>query len=115
MGTHDVVTCMRWLREKALVQTSGGNPVYVSEGVLHDTTGHTILSVWGDNIMKKYCFTQVTLKNYFGKNLTTSKMSVATAHKLTQDFPALDEVVFKSYLDNDKEIKKIVNPKLCFP
>ena len=115
MGTYDVITCMRWLREKALVQTSGGNPVYVREGVLYDTTGNIILSVWGDNIMKKYCFTHVTLKNYFGKNLTTSKMSVATPHKSTQAFPALDEVVFKSYLDKDKEIKKIVNPKLCFP
>ena len=42
-------------------------------------------------------------------------MSVATVHKSSQDFPALDEAVFKSYLDKDQEIKKMVNPKLCCP
>ena len=41
-------------------------------------------------------------------------MSVAAVHKSTQDFPTLDEVVFKSYLDKDEEIKKMVNPKLCY-
>ena len=119
-GTFDVIACIKWLREKALIQTSGGNPVYVREGVLYGTTGHIILSVCShimdtveeDNL---YCFTQVTLKNYFGKKLTASKMSVATVHKSTQDFPTLDEVVFKSYLDKDEEIKKMVNPKLCCP
>ena len=101
---------LRWLREKALIQTSGGNPVYVREGVLYGTTGHIILSVCShimdtveeDNL---YCFTQVTLKNYFGKKLTASKMSVATVQKSTQDFPTLDEVVFKSYLE-EEEIKR---------
>ena len=62
-----------------------------------------------------YYFTQVSLKNYFWKKLTTSKMSVATVHKSSQDFPTLYEVVFKSYLDKDQEIKKMVNPKLCCP
>ena len=42
-------------------------------------------------------------------------MSVATVHKSSQDFPALYEVVFKSYRDKDQEIKKMVNPKLCCP
>ena len=87
-GTFDVVGCIRWLREKVLIQTSGGNPVYVREGVLYDTTGHIILSVWGDMMGtieedNLYCFTQIILKNYFGKKLTTSKISVATVHKST--------------------------------
>ena len=37
----------------------------------------------------------VSLKKYFGKKLTTSKMLVLTVHKSSQDFPTLDEVVFK--------------------
>ena len=110
---------LRWLRKKALIQTSGGNPVYVREGVLYDRTGHIILSVRGDMMDaveegNLYCFTQVTLKNYLGKKLTTSKMSVTTVHKSTQDFPTLDEVVFKSYLE-EEEIKKMVKPKLSYP
>ena len=48
-----------------------------------------------------YCLTQITLKSYFGKKLTTSMMPVATVHKSSQAFPILDEVVFKSYLDKD--------------
>ena len=67
---------IRWLREKELIQTSGGNPVYVREGVLYYTTRHIILSAWGDMMDaieedNLYCFTQVSLKNYFGKKLTT--------------------------------------------
>ena len=62
-----------------------------------------------------YCFTQVALKNYLGKKLTTSKISVATVHKSSQAFPTLDEVVFKGYLDKDQEVKKMVNPKLSCP
>ena len=82
----DVIPCIRLLREKALIWTSGGNPVYVREGVLHDLTRHIILSVWGDMIDTTeednlYCFTQLSLKNYFGRKLATSKMSVTTAHK----------------------------------
>ena len=42
-------------------------------------------------------------------------MSVATVHKPSQAFPTLDVAVFKSYLDKDKEIKSIVNPKLFSP
>ena len=42
-------------------------------------------------------------------------MSVATVHKSSQAFPTLDVAVFKSYLDKDKEIKSIVNPKLFSP
>ena len=42
-------------------------------------------------------------------------MTVAAVHKSTQDFPTLDEVVFKSYLDKDEEIKKMVNRNLCYP
>ena len=64
---------LRWLREKALIQTSGGNPVYVREGVLYDRTGHIILSVRGDMMDtveegNLYCFTQVTLRTISGKN-----------------------------------------------
>ena len=44
-GTFDLIAYIRQLREKALIQTSGGNPVYVREGVLYDTTRHIILSV----------------------------------------------------------------------
>ena len=47
--------------------------------------------------------------------MTTSKMPVATVHKSSQAFPTLYEVVFKSYLDKDQEIKKMVNPKLSCP
>ena len=73
------------------------------------------MSVWGDmmDTIEKdnlYCFTQVTLKNYFGKKLTTSKIPVATVHKSTQDFPILDEVILKSCLDKDEEIKKDSEP-----
>ena len=44
------------------------------------------MSVWGDMIDTTeednlYCFTQLSLKNYFGRKLATSKMSVTTAHK----------------------------------
>ena len=42
-------------------------------------------------------------------------MSVTTVHKSTQDFPSLDEVVFKSYLEKEEEIKKMGKPKLCCP
>ena len=88
--------------------------------MLYDSTGHIILSVWGDIIVtveegNLYCFTQVILKNYLRKKLTTSKMSVTTVHKSTQDLPSLDEVVFKSYLEKEEEIKKMVKPKLCCP
>ena len=69
-------------------------------------------AIENDNL---YFFTQISLKNYFGRKLTTSNMSVATVHKLSQDFPTLDEAVFKSYLDKDQEMKKMVNPKLCCP
>ena len=118
--TFDVITCIKWLREKALIQISGGNPVYVREGVLCDTTGHIILPVWCDmtDIIEEenlYCFTKVFIENYLGRTLTTTKMSVATVHKSSQDFPALDEAVFKSYLDKDQEIKKMTNPKLYCP
>ena len=56
--------------------TSSGNPIYVREGVLYDTIGHITLSVWGDMMDtieedNLYCFTQVTLKNYFRKKLAT--------------------------------------------
>ena len=79
MGTFDVIACVRWLREKTYIQTSGGNPVYVREGVLYDTTGRIILSVWGDmmNIIEEdnlYCFTQVSLKNFFGKKTDNIKI-----------------------------------------
>ena len=99
-GTFDVIACIRLLREKALIQTSGANPVYV-RGVLYDAAGHMILLVWGDMIDtttekgNSYCFTQLSLKNCFGRNLATSKMSVATSHKSSQDFPTLDEAVLK--------------------
>ena len=46
--TFDGIACIRQLREKALIQNSGGNPVYVREGVLYDITRHIILSVWAD-------------------------------------------------------------------
>ena len=36
----DVNAFIRWLRKKALIQTSGGNPVYVRERILYDTAGH---------------------------------------------------------------------------
>ena len=62
-----------------------------------------------------YRFMQVLLKKYFGKKLTTSKMLVLTVHKSSQDFPTLDEIVFKSYPDKDQEIKKMMNPNLCCP
>ena len=42
-----------------------------------------------------YCITQVSSKNYLGRTLTTSKLSVVAVHKLSKDFPILDEVVFK--------------------
>ena len=43
-------------------------------------------------------------------------MSVASLnYKSSQAFPTLDVAVFKSYLDKDKEIKSIVNPKLFSP
>ena len=48
-GTFDFIACIRLLREKALIQTSGSNPVYV-RGVLYDATGHMILLLWGDMI-----------------------------------------------------------------
>ena len=119
-GTFDVSACVRWSREKALIQTSGGNSVNVREGVLYDTAGQIILSVWGDMIdtIKEdhlHCFTQVPLRNYFGRKLTKLKISVAAVQKSSQDFPTLEEAVFKCYLDQDQEIKKMVNPKLCCP
>ena len=46
---------------------------------VYDITRHIILSVWADMMDTieedhLYCFTQVTLKKYFGKKPTTSKM-----------------------------------------
>ena len=87
-----------------MIQNSGGNPVYIQEGVPYGTTGFIILFVWGDMMdtveeHNLHCFTQVSLENYFGKKLTASKMSVATVHK--------------SYLNKDQDTKKIVNPKPC--
>ena len=71
-GTFDVIACIRRLREKAMVQTSGGNAVYVREVVLYDTTGHIILSVLSDMMDtieedNLSCFTQILLKNYVGR------------------------------------------------
>ena len=51
------------------------------------------------------------MENYFGKKLTTSRISAATC----QDFQTLDEDIFKSYIYKDQEIKRMVNPKLCRP
>ena len=44
MGDFDVMVCIRWLRDKFLIRTSGANPVYVREVLLYNTTGHKILS-----------------------------------------------------------------------
>ena len=66
--------------------------------------------------MKKiiYSLTQLSLKNYFGRKLVTTKISVATAPKSSQDFPILDGGIFKSHLDNEQHIKKNFLPwKLC--
>ena len=73
------------------------------------------MSVWGDMMDtfeedNLHCFTQVTLKNYFGKKTDNIKIPVATVHKLTQDFPTLDEIVLKSCRDKDEEIKKDSQP-----
>ena len=55
MGTFDVIAWIRSLWENTLIETFGGNPVYVQEGVLSGPTGHIILSVWGDmmELLKK--------------------------------------------------------------
>ena len=75
-----------------MIQTSVGNPVYVREEVFYDATGHIVLSVWGnmmDTIKEDnfYCFTQITLNNYFGKKTGNIK-SVATVHKSSKGFVA---------------------------
>ena len=44
-GFFDVIMSIRWLREQALIQTSVGNPAYLGEGLLYDTTRHIILLV----------------------------------------------------------------------
>ena len=46
---------------------------------------------------------------------TDNIKNVATVHKSSEDFPVLGEVIFKSYLDKEYEIKKMVNPKPCCP
>ena len=71
--TFDVITCIRWLREKALIQISGGNPVYVREGVLCDTTGHIIFPVSCDmtDIIEEenlYCIRRFSLKTVWEEN-----------------------------------------------
>ena len=69
-GTFDVIACIKWLSEKSLVETSG-NSIYLREVVLHDKSGHIILTICGDMIESAkedtlYHFTHLSLKNYFG-------------------------------------------------
>lgn len=117
VGTYDVVGSLKWLKESIMVTTSNGE-LPLREAVLYDGTGDIKLTVWNDLIdsvieEKQYSITNLSLRNFYGQKLSTTKMTTFSVTDSNDTSPILSPVRYQTYL-SDEMTTKIVN-ELCCP
>ena len=117
MGTYDVVGSLKWLKESVMVTTSNGE-LPLREAVLYDGSGDMKLTVWNDfidsvNEATQYSITNLSLKNFYGQKLSTTKMTTFSVTDSNDASPVLSPDRYQSYL-SDEITTNVVN-KLCCP
>ena len=118
VGTFDVLGCVKWLNDIAVVETSNGE-IELREAILYDHTGHIKFTVWNNLIasIKEttwYNFTNLNIKLYYGCKLSTTKSTQVTIDN-NDSLPILPPEVMQEYLKDQELIEAKNIHKLCCP
>ena len=116
VGTYDVVGSLKWLKESIMVTTSIGE-LPLREAILYDGSGDIKLTVWNDLIdsvieEKQYNITNLSLRNFYEKKLSTTKISTFSVADSNDTSPILSPARYQTYLSDEMTTKIVVN-KLC--
>ena len=115
-GNFDVRGSIKWLKVNKEQVQSYSVLKSLLEAILFDEDDHIPFTVWKgliDELKEEtiYLFQTITLKNYYGSKLTTTKFTIIS----TEDGPASFTVPndIGNYVET--ELHKRLHPKLCCP
>jgi len=114
-GSFDVCGSIKWISAENTTSTKK----LVRDAVIADHTGHIVITFWEDTISqieegKCYEVYNVTLKEYFGKKLTTSRTTKLKEHHqaIDIDWTVVEMTDFKKEQD---DLKSKTTPTICCP
>ena len=99
---------------------SPGKTNSLREAILFDHTSDVGITIWGgiDAInwrRQKVRISNLNLKNFFGKKLSTTPTTTAIVSDEIEEMPILSDDVIKKYIDHEEEINIKLNPKIHWP
>ena len=115
IDNFDVRSASKLLKEKGEVDSYGSHKSW-REAILYDNEDQMPVTVW-ENVLDEfeeetlYLFQFISLKNYYGSTLTTTKFIIASDEKGIPDIFPWEAI--NNYIELDKKLFSQLHPKLC--
>ena len=113
----DLSGAIKWLQKKE-EEDSYGSHKSLREAILYGNEDHIPMTVWESLLDEPteetlHLFWKISLKNYYGAELTTTKSIIVSnkrglPHTLPQD-------VINNYIKLDKKTEQLITPKVMLP